>query len=158
MREYKRAGQIVWSALSTTFMLGFAAVASPTAALAAMQLSQQVQFDIPPQELPSALLKFSAQSAVQVTSPGRLVEGKKSQGVVGTFSAGKALTLLLKDTTLNFDVIDGRTVVIIAATAAKVTRPTAPWLWRRAHQFIWRRRAARTCGRVRFPTTAPAAT
>ena len=122
MREYKRAGQIVWSALSTTFMLGFAAVASPTAALAAMQLSQQVQFDIPPQELPSALLKFSAQSAVQVTSPGRLVEGKKSQGVVGTFSAGKALTLLLKDTTLNFDVIDGRTVVIIAATAAKVTR------------------------------------
>ena len=116
MRENKRVGAIIRGFLNTTLLLGCAAAAAPV--LAAMELGQQAQFDIPPQELPSALLKFSAQSGVQVTSPGQLVEGKKSQGVVGTFSAGKALALLLKDTALNFDVVDGRTVVI---TAAKLT-------------------------------------
>jgi iron complex outermembrane recepter protein len=118
MVENKRLTRIVWGFLNTTLLLGCAAVATPTAVLAAMDLGQQAQFDIPPQELPSALLKFSAQSGVQVTSPGQLVEGKKSQGVVGTFSASKALALLLKDTALNFDVVDGQTVVITAAKAS----------------------------------------
>jgi iron complex outermembrane recepter protein len=118
MVENKRVTRIALGFLNTTLLLGCAAVAAPVPVLAAMELGQQAQFDIPPQELPSALLKFSAQSGVQVTSPGQLVEGKKSPGVVGTFSASKALALLLKDTALNFDVVDGRTVVITAAKAS----------------------------------------
>jgi len=51
--------------------------------LAAIDLTQQRQFDIAPQQLSSALLKFSAQSDIQVTVPGQLAEGKKSPGVVG---------------------------------------------------------------------------
>jgi iron complex outermembrane receptor protein len=93
--------------------------------LGAMELGAQRHFDIPPQQLPSALLQFSEQSGIQVTSPGQLVEGKKSPGVVGTFSPAKALALLLKDTSLNFDVVDTNTVVIITASAAaapKVSR------------------------------------
>ena len=121
MQDNKRASQIIRGILRSTLMLGFA-VGTTAPVLAAMDLGQQVQFDIPPQELPSALLKFSEQSGVQVTSPGLLVEGKKSQGVVGTFSASKALAMLLKDTALNFDVVDGRTVVITATTSAKVSR------------------------------------
>jgi iron complex outermembrane receptor protein len=92
---------------------------------AAMELGAQRHFDIPPQQLPSALLLFSEQSGIQVTSPGQLVEGKKSPGVVGTFSPAKALALLLKDTSLNFDVVDTNTVVIItssSASAPKVSR------------------------------------
>ena len=102
-------------------MLGLA-VAGSMPAQAAMELGQQAHFDIPPQELPSALLKFSEQSGVQVTSPGELVEGKKSQGVVGNFSAAKALALLLQDTALDFDVVDARTVVITAAAAPRISR------------------------------------
>ncbi len=102
-------------------MLGLAAAGS-LPAQAAMELGQQAHFDIPPQELPSALLKFSEQSGVQVTSPGELVEGKKSRGVIGNFSAARALELLLQDTALNFDVVDARTVVITAAAAPRTSR------------------------------------
>jgi len=70
-----------------------------------MELGQEKHFDIPPQQLPAALLKFSEQSGVQVTSPGQLIEGCKSPGVVGTFSPSKALAMLLKDTALNYDVV-----------------------------------------------------
>ena len=79
---------------------------------AAIDLAQQRQFDIAPQQLSSALLKFSAQSDIQVTVPGQLAEGKQSPGVVGRFNAGSALAILLKDTALHYDVVDGSTVVI----------------------------------------------
>ena len=86
-------------------------------ASAAMELGPEKHFDIAPQQLPSALLQFSEQSGVQVTSPGQLVEGKRSPGVVGTFNPGKALALLLKDTSLEFDVVAANTVVITGVNA-----------------------------------------
>jgi iron complex outermembrane recepter protein len=89
---------------------------------AAIDLSQQRQFDIAPQQLSSALLKFSAQSDIQVTVPGQLAEGKQSAGVVGNFNAGSALAILLKDTTLHYDVVDGSTVVITGPGARKAAR------------------------------------
>ncbi|HEY6927340.1 MAG TPA: TonB-dependent receptor [Steroidobacteraceae bacterium] len=92
---------------------------------AAIELGPVKHFDIVPQQLPSALLQFSEQSGVQITSPGQLVEGKRSPGVIGTFSPGTALALLLKDTALEFDVVDTKTVVITGgvtpASRPKVT-------------------------------------
>ena len=114
-----RLGKLVLSLVLAVSILGV------RTGHAAMELGAQRHFDIPPQQLPSALLQFSAQSGIQVTSPGQLVEGKKSPGVVGTYSPAKALALLLKDTSLNFDVVDTNTVVIITASAAaapKVSR------------------------------------
>jgi iron complex outermembrane recepter protein len=90
--------------------------------VAAIDLSQQRQFDIAPQQLSSALLKFSAQSDIQVTVPGQLAEGKQSSGVVGKFNAGSALAILLKDTTLHYDVVDGSTVVITGPAERKAAR------------------------------------
>jgi iron complex outermembrane receptor protein len=87
-------------------------IAGVAPSLAAIDLAQQRQFDIAPQQLSSALLKFSAQSDIQVTVPGQLAEGKQSPGVVGKFNAGSALAILLKDTALHYDVVDGSTVVI----------------------------------------------
>ena len=87
--------------------------------LAAIDLAQLRQFDIAPQQLSSALLKFSAQSDIQVTVPGQLAEGKQSQGVVGRFNAGSALAILLKDTALHYDVVDGSTVVITGPAERK---------------------------------------
>jgi len=84
--------------------------------------ARPIRFDIPPQQLPSALLRFSEQSGVQVTSPGELVEGKQSAGVVGTFNPGKALALLLKNTSLYFDVVDGNTVVITGTASSATPR------------------------------------
>ena len=65
------------------FVLALSVAAGIQPSLAAIDLGQQRQFDIAPQQLSSALLKFSAQSDIQVTVPGQLVEGKNSQGVVG---------------------------------------------------------------------------
>src|SRR5579872_5976706 len=90
--------------------------------LAAIDLNQQRQFDIAPQQLSSALLKFSAQSDIQVTVPGQIAEGKQSQGVVGRLNAGSALAILLKDTALHYDVVDGSTVVIAGASDRKAVR------------------------------------
>lgn len=110
--------QLVRGAAALLMVLGVS-VAGTAPSLAAIDLSQQRQFDIAPQQLSSALLKFSAQSDIQVTVPGQLAEGKQSRGVVGKYNAGSALAILLKDTTLRYDVVDGGTVVITGPAERK---------------------------------------
>jgi len=103
-------------------VLALSVAAGVRPSLAAIDLGQQRQFDIEPQQLSSALLKFSAQSDIQVTVPGQLAEGKQSPGVVGRFNAGSALAILLKDTSLHYDVVDGSTVVIAGPADRKAAR------------------------------------
>jgi iron complex outermembrane receptor protein len=118
-----RSGRLIGSRIGVVVLvLGLSLAPGVRPAIAAIDLGPQTHFDIAPQQLPSALLRFSEQSGVQVTSPGRLVEGKSSPGVVGTFTPGKALTLLLKDTSLDFDVVDGKTVVITEPARPKPSR------------------------------------
>jgi iron complex outermembrane receptor protein len=104
------------------FVVALAVAGGIRPSLAAIDLGQQRQFDIAPQQLSSALLKFSAQSDIQVTVPGQLAEGKQSSGVVGKFNAGSALAILLKDTSLHYDVVDGSTVVITGSADRKAAR------------------------------------
>ena len=59
---------------------------------AAGGLSDAAKFDISPQRLPTAVLRYSEQSGVQVTSPAELLAGRDSPGVKGSFSARRALT------------------------------------------------------------------
>ena len=113
--------QLMRGAAALLIVLGLSAAAIQPS-LAAIDLAQQRQFDIAPQQLSSALLKFSAQSDIQVTVPGQLAEGKQSAGVVGKFNAGSALAILLKDTTLRYDVVDGSTVVITGPAEHKAAR------------------------------------
>ena len=80
--------------------------------LAAADLSQTVNFNIAPQQLQEALIKYSAQSGVQVTSPSDLIEGKASEGVVGLLPAQGALAQLLRNTDLTYEVINSNTVTI----------------------------------------------
>jgi hypothetical protein len=114
-------GQLLRAVGALLVVLGVS-VAGIEPSSAAIDLSQQRQFDIPPQQLSSALLKFSAQSDIQVTVPGQLAEGKQTAGVVGRFNAGSALAILLKDTALHYDVVDGSTVVITGAAEHKAAR------------------------------------
>jgi iron complex outermembrane receptor protein len=104
------------------FVVALAVAGGIRPSLAAIDLGEQRQFNIAPQQLSSALLKFSAQSDIQVTVPGQLAEGKQSPGVVGRFNAGSALAILLKDTSLHYDVVDGSTVVIAGSADRKAAR------------------------------------
>ena len=113
---------LVRGAAALLMVLGLSIAIGVKPSLAAIDLTQQRQFDIAPQQLSSALLKFSAQSDIQVTVPGQLAEGKKSPGVVGRLNAGSALAILLKDTALHYDVVDGSTVVIAGSSDRKVSR------------------------------------
>jgi iron complex outermembrane receptor protein len=113
--------QLMRGAAALLMVLGLS-MAGIQPGVAAIDLAQQRQFDIAPQQLSSALLKFSAQSDIQVTVPGQLAEGKQSAGVVGKFNAGSALAILLKDTTLRYDVVDGSTVVITGPAERKAAR------------------------------------
>ncbi|HEX3395236.1 MAG TPA: TonB-dependent receptor [Steroidobacteraceae bacterium] len=113
--------QLLRAAAALFIVLGLS-IAGIEPSLAAIDLAQLRQFDIAPQPLSSALLKFSAQSDIQVTVPGQLAEGKQSRGVVGKFNAGSALAILLKDTALHYDVVDGSTVVIIGSAERKAAR------------------------------------
>ena len=122
MSANKLADQLSRGTLALVLALPLTFTAGVRPCVAAMELGQEKQFDIPPQQLPAALLKFSEQSGVQVTSPGQLIEGRKSPGVIGTFSPGKALAMLLKDTSLNYDIVDGNTVVITGPANSKVSR------------------------------------
>src|ERR1700722_15544227 len=112
MNVTRAVKQLMRGATALLIVLGLSVVIGIQPSVAAIDLAQQRQFDIAPQPLSSALLKFSAQSDIQVTVPGQLAEGKQSPGVVGKFNAGSALAILLKDTTLHYDVVDGSTVVI----------------------------------------------
>lgn len=80
--------------------------------LAAADLESTVQFDISAQQLPSALLKYSEQSGVQITAPDEVVAGKASTRVRGTFPARGALDRLLMGTELSYEEIDPNTVLI----------------------------------------------
>jgi iron complex outermembrane receptor protein len=122
MSANKLADQLSRGTLALVLALPLTLTAGVRPCVAAMELGQEKHFDIPPQQLPAALLKFSEQSGVQVTSPGQLIEGRKSPGVVGTFSPAKALAMLLKDTSLNYDIVDGNTVVITGSANSKVSR------------------------------------
>src|SRR6185312_9178296 len=84
-------------------------------------LTSTARFDIDPQRLAAALLRYSEQSGIQVTSPAELLNGRRSPGVKGALSAQQALQQLLVGTGLQFDVVDDTTVVIRAAPAAAAT-------------------------------------
>jgi iron complex outermembrane recepter protein len=122
MNATRVVGRLVRGAAALLVILGASVAIGIQPSIAAIDLAQQRQFDIAPQQLSSALLKFSAQSDIQVTVPGQLAEGKQSAGVVGRFNAGSALAILLKDTTLHYDVVDGSTVVITGPSEHKAAR------------------------------------
>ena len=98
--------------------------------MAAADLSSTAEFNIVPQQLPSALLKYSEQSGVLVTSAAELVQGKATPGVVGTYPARQALDRLLAGTALGYEVIGSNTITIFALPSrGKVGAPapaTAP--------------------------------
>lgn len=108
-----------------TLFLWILAVSGITPLSAATGLAATTHFDISPQRLPAALLRYSEQSGVQVTSPAELLAGRDSPGVRGDFIAQRALTQLLTGTGLEFDVVDDTTVAIHAERGGPDARDSA---------------------------------
>jgi outer membrane receptor for ferric coprogen and ferric-rhodotorulic acid len=118
--------QSVHSARAVLCLLVGLGLAPPVCA--AGGLAATANFDISPQRLPSAMLRYSEQSGVQVTSPAELLAGRDSPGVKGALSGQRALTQLLAGTGLEFEVVDDTTVAIrrggSASSGARAVRPT----------------------------------
>jgi iron complex outermembrane recepter protein len=83
---------------ATSALAALAMFATPVAAIAQAQVHQ---FDIPAQDLASALRAFARASGQQVVFDAGLTRGKRSQGVRATLSAEAALDQLLAGTGLS---------------------------------------------------------
>jgi iron complex outermembrane recepter protein len=110
---------ILWLLVATSLSLPICAAGG---------LASTANFDISPQRLPTAMLRYSEQSGVQVTSPAELLAGRHCSGVKGALSAEQALTQLLAGTGLAFDVVDDTTVAI-RLTGGTTSPSGAPRGW-----------------------------
>ncbi len=93
----------------------FAALATPAPAAAA---TPRMDFTIPPQPLPTALIMFGKQANVQVLTAGGTIASFRSGGASGTFTPDAALARLLQGTGLSYSFIDSGTVVVKPAEPA----------------------------------------
>src|SRR5947207_2453008 len=67
-----------------------------------LDLNQKVQLNIPAQRLDSALVQFSEQAKVQVTSSANEVRNLSTSGLVGSYKISDALIKLLENSGLSF--------------------------------------------------------
>jgi iron complex outermembrane recepter protein len=77
----------------------------------AVDLAQQVEFDIPPQKLSSALIQFSHQAKVQVVVAENLGE-QVTDGVSGRHAIRDALTRLLKPSGLSYHPVGETSITV----------------------------------------------
>lgn len=106
------------------FALSVAPVAGAQEARA--QQGQTRDFDVPAGPLSAALLRFGTQSGLQFNVDSRLTDGKRTDGLKGTYSVEGGLTQLLAGSGLTFRFAGPRTVVIEALPDAGSTRMLGP--------------------------------
>lgn len=102
------------AALAATVLLlatGGAPLAAADGATGAEQ-GEEIDFEIASESLGEALTTFGMQSGLQVSFAPELVEGKRSVGLSGRFTAAAGLDELLSDTGLEYEFVNGSTVVI----------------------------------------------
>ncbi len=80
----------------------------------AQDLSQEIDFNIPPRPLAAAIIEFSKQAGVQVVTAGEDVSTLETRGVTGRLKISKALEKLLSGTELEFRAIGESTVALVA--------------------------------------------
>ncbi len=100
-------------------------IASVLPRIAAADLSSTARFDIPAQPLQSAVVQFTQQAGIQVTSAGETLRDRRSGPVSGELTAEAALTQLLSGTALDWRAVDANTVVIYLSAAPAATPPAA---------------------------------
>jgi iron complex outermembrane recepter protein len=99
------------------FCLAAALYAISASLALAVDLDQQVTFDIPAGTLSKALIAFSTQAHVQVLSSGEHVARGKTDGLIGTFTIREALNRLLSGSGLSFRSMNTDAIAIDTATS-----------------------------------------
>src|SRR5579859_8194975 len=89
-----------------------------SSALHAQKLSQEKEFNIPPQALAKAVIQFSDQSGIQVVTSGQDVSKLKTEGVKGRLKIGEALKTLLNGTHLSYSVVGTSTVALVSIASS----------------------------------------
>lgn len=103
------------SNMGLVISVSLAAVAAAAATPAYAQ-ERSYRFNIPPQDMGSALRAFALASRQQVTFDARMVRGKRSPGLVGSHSAIEALNILVAGSGLSVE--RGRSGIFIIRSAA----------------------------------------
>lgn len=83
--------------------------------------TEAVSFNIPPQQLSTALGAFREQSGVRFLHRAELIQDQHSQGVVGSYSPEEALTVLLKDSGVTFYAVENEAVILEPISASSGT-------------------------------------
>lgn len=91
-------------------------------ALAGVDLSRVVRFDIPAQELGGALLEFSKQARIQIVIESRLAESVSTANLNGEYSRSNALEMLLHGSGLTFHAVGNAAIAIQAADSGEQSR------------------------------------
>ena len=93
-------------------------------ALAGIDLSRVIRFDIQAQGLDAALLEFSRQAQVQIIIESRLAEARTAPKLNGEFARGRALEILLSGSGLKFRAVGNAAIAIQADDAGE--KPGTP--------------------------------
>lgn len=91
-------------------------------ALAGVDLSRVIRFDIPAQGLGAALLDFSRQAQVQIIVESRLAETRSTPSLNGEYPRGRALEILLRGSGLTFRAVGNGAIAVHAADAGEESR------------------------------------
>jgi len=81
-------------------------------------------YDIPAQSLNSALMQFAADSGLALIFTTDIVRGMRSHPLTGQMSHEQALQVLLQNTGLDYQFVDGRTVTLVQRFEAE--QPSTP--------------------------------
>lgn len=91
-------------------------------AMAGVDLSRVIQFDIPAQRLGAALLEFSRQARVQIIVESRLAESLGAPGLKGEYARGSALEILLHGSGLTFRAVGNAAIAVHVADSGEESR------------------------------------
>lgn len=91
-------------------------------AIAGVDLSRVIRFDLPAQGLGAALLEFSRQAQVQIIVESRLAESLSTPSLNGEYARGSALEILLDGSGLTFRAVGNAAIAIYAADSGEELR------------------------------------
>src|SRR5262245_32575530 len=91
-------------------------------AIAGVDMSRVMRFDIPAQGLGAALLDFSRQAQVQIIIESRLADAVSTPGLNGKYRRGSALEMLLHGSGLTFRAVGNAAIAVHAADLSEDSR------------------------------------
>jgi iron complex outermembrane receptor protein len=91
-------------------------------AIAGVDLSRVIRFDIPAQGLGAALLEFSRQAQVQIIVESRLADALNTPSLNGEYARGSALEILLHGSGLTFRAVGNAAIAVHAADSGTESR------------------------------------